>query len=99
MSSSDNQRYIVSVTGGDKGLTELNELTNSFTRSGFELSITNKDGTLYELAPLTFTLNTSQSKDEVKNLAVSLSEQVLSEEPQIVILTIDEWLKNEEDGS
>ncbi len=43
--------WVVSVTFHEQALTEINEVSNHFTRAGFVLTLNDEEGTPHELVP------------------------------------------------
>lgn len=54
MASGDITRYVITVTFHEDSLTEINELNNHLTRSGFLLTLTDDEGNVHELGTNTF---------------------------------------------
>ncbi|MGS7352162.1 type V toxin-antitoxin system endoribonuclease antitoxin GhoS, partial [Klebsiella pneumoniae] len=48
--------WVVSVTFHEQALTEINEVSNHFTRAGFVLTLNDEEGTPHELGTNTFGL-------------------------------------------
>lgn len=57
---------VVSVTFHEQALTEINEVSNHFTRAGFVLTLNDEEGTPHELGTNTFGLLSGQTAEEVK---------------------------------
>ncbi|WP_422732240.1 type V toxin-antitoxin system endoribonuclease antitoxin GhoS [Leclercia pneumoniae] len=95
MSSGDITRYVVTVKVHEDSLTELNEINNHLTRSGFLLTLTDDEGNLHELGPNTFGLVSSLSPDEVEALAKGLVASATGKEATVEIATWDEWHKQQ----
>ncbi len=93
MSSGDITRYVVTVKVHEDSLTELNEINNNLSRSGFLLTLTDEDGTLHDLGPNTYGLISPLSKEEVAALAKGLVESATGKEPTIDVTTWEEWHK------
>jgi hypothetical protein len=91
MSSGDITRYVVTIKVHEDSLTELNEITNHLTRSGFLLTLTDDEGNLHELGPNTYGLLSPLSKDEVEALAKGLVESATGKDAVIDITSWDEW--------
>ncbi len=66
--------WVVSVTFHEQALTEINEVSNHFTRAGFVLTLNDEEGTPHELGTNTFGLLSGQTAEEVKALSASLAE-------------------------
>jgi len=95
MSSGDITRYVVTVKVHEDSLTELNEINNHLTRSGFLLTLTDNEGNLHELGPNTFGLVSPLSPDEVEALAKGLVASATGKEATVEIATWDEWHKQQ----
>ena len=95
MSSGDITRYVVTVKVHEDSLTELNEINNHLTRSGFLLTLTDDEGNLHELGPNTFGLVSPLSPDEVEALAKGLVASATDKEAAVEIATWDEWHKQQ----
>lgn len=95
MSSGDITRYVVTVKVHEDSLTELNEINNHLTRSGFLLTLTDDEGNLHELGPNTFGLVSPLSADEVEALAKGLVASATGKEATVEIATWDEWHKQQ----
>ncbi len=95
MSSGDITRYVVTVKVHEDSLTELNEINNHLTRSGFLLTLTDDEGNLHELGPNTFGLVSPLSPDEVEALAKRLVASATGKEATVEIATWDEWHKQQ----
>lgn len=91
MASGDVTRYVITVVFHEDTLTEINELNNHLTRSGFLLTMTDDEGNIHELGTYSFGLITTQTPEEVKALAAGLAETALGMEPEIAVITWDEW--------
>lgn len=91
MSSDDIKRFVVTITGGDQNLTDLNELTNAMTRGGFALTVADDDGKVHDLGPLTFSMLGTLEADEVKSLAEGLGEAAIDRKPDVEVITLEEW--------
>lgn len=72
MASGDITRYVITVTFHEDSLTEINELNNHLTRSGFLLTLTDDEGNMHELGTNTFGFVSAQSADESKRLSPDL---------------------------
>ncbi len=64
--------WVVSVTFHEQALTEINEVSNHFTRAGFVLTLNDEEGTPHELGTNTFGLLSGQTAEEVKALSAGL---------------------------
>lgn len=95
MSSGDITRYVVTVKVHEDSLTELNEINNHLTRSGFLLTLTDDEGNLHELGPNTFGLVSPLSPNEVEALAKGLVASATGKEARVEIATWDEWHKQQ----
>ncbi|KGB00461.1 hypothetical protein DR73_1450 [Enterobacteriaceae bacterium ATCC 29904] len=95
MSSGDITRYVVTVKVHEDSLTELNEINNHLTRSGFLLTLTDDEGNLHELGPNTFGLVSPLSPDEVEALAKGLVASATGKEATVELATWDEWHKQQ----
>ncbi|EHC78667.1 hypothetical protein LTSEMON_2560 [Salmonella enterica subsp. enterica serovar Montevideo str. S5-403] len=62
MASGDITRYVITVTFHEDSLTEINELNNHLTRSGFLLTLTDDEGNVHELGTNTFGFVSAQSE-------------------------------------
>lgn len=96
MSSGDIARYVVTVTIPGESLTDLNELTNHFTLSGFLLTLTDEEGNVHDLGTNTYALISALSADEVKALASGLAESATGKPAEVTVTTWDEWQKKEQ---
>lgn len=96
MSSGDITRYVVTIKIHEDSLTELNELTNHFSRGGFLLTLTDDEGNVHDLGINTFGLISTLSADEVKALASGLVDSATGKEAEIVVNTWEEWQKREQ---
>ena len=96
MSSGDITRYVVTIKIHEDSLTELNELTNHFSRGGFLLTLTDDEGNVHDLGINTFGLISTLSADEVKALASGLVESATGKEANITVNTWEEWQKIEQ---
>jgi hypothetical protein len=67
--------WVVSVTFHEQALTEINEVSNHFTRAGFVLTLNDEEGTPHELGTNTFGLLSAQDAEEVKALSAGLAER------------------------
>ncbi|HHF7732678.1 TPA: type V toxin-antitoxin system endoribonuclease antitoxin GhoS [Klebsiella pneumoniae] len=76
--------WVVSVTFHEQALTEINEVSNHFTRAGFVLTLNDEEGTPHELGTNTFGLLSGQTAEEVK---------ALGRPAEIAVATFAEWLK------
>ena len=82
--------WVVSVTFHEQALTEINEVSNHFTRAGFVLTLNDEEGTPHELGTNTFGLLSGQT---VKALSAGLAEAALGRPAEIAVATFAEWLK------
>lgn len=85
--------WVVSVTFHEHVLTEINEVSNHFTRAGFVLTLNDEEGTPHELGTNTFGLLSTQTAEEVKALSAGLAESALGRPAEIAVSTFAEWLK------
>ncbi|ENM1016409.1 type V toxin-antitoxin system endoribonuclease antitoxin GhoS [Klebsiella variicola] len=85
--------WVVSATFHEQALTEINEVSNHFTRAGFVLTLNDEDGNPHELGTNTFGLLSAQDADEVKALSAGLAESALGRPAEITVSTFAEWLK------
>lgn len=85
--------WVVSVTFHEQALTEINEVSNHFTRAGFVLTLNDEEGTPHELGTNTFGLLSGQTAEEVKALSAGLAEAALGRPAEIAVATFAEWLK------
>ena len=69
---------VVSVTFHEQALTEINEVSNHFTRAGFVLTLNDEEGTPHELGTNTFGLLSGQTAEEVKALSAGSAEAALA---------------------
>lgn len=69
--------WVVSVTFHEQALTEINEVSNHFTRAGFVLTLNDEEGSPHELGTNTFGLLSGQTAEEVKALSAGLAEAAL----------------------
>lgn len=60
---------VVNVTFHEQALTEINEVSNHFTRAGFVLTLNDEEGSPHELGTNTFGLLSGQTAEEVKALS------------------------------
>ncbi|MTD39819.1 type V toxin-antitoxin system endoribonuclease antitoxin GhoS [Erwinia sp. CPCC 100877] len=94
--SGDINRYIVTIKYQVSGLRPVNELNNDMTRAGFSLTITDKAGKVHETGPGSWGITTPLSGEDVAELARRLSKLALGEEPDMDIVTLEEWLQTRE---
>lgn len=85
--------WVVSVSFHEQVLTEINEVSNHFTRAGFVLTLNDEEGTPHELGTNTFGLLSAQTAEEVKALSAGLAEAALGRPAEITVSTFAEWLK------
>ncbi|HGS4182867.1 TPA: type V toxin-antitoxin system endoribonuclease antitoxin GhoS [Klebsiella pneumoniae] len=85
--------WVVSVTFHEQALTEINEVSNHFTRAGFVLTLNDEEGTPHELGTNTFGLLSGQTAEEVKALSAGLAEAALGRPAEIAVVAFAEWLK------
>ena len=83
---------VVSVTFHEQALTEINEVSNHFTRAGFVLTLNDEEGTPHELGTNTFGLLSGQTAEEVKALSAG-GGSGLGRPAEIAVATFAEWLK------
>lgn len=84
---------VVTVNFQEETLTEINELSNHLTRTGFTLVLNDENGKVHELGTNTFGLISAQSADEVKALSAGLAETALGRPVDVTVTTFAEWLK------
>lgn len=72
MASGDITRYVITVTFHEDSLTEINELNNHLTRSGFLLTLTDDEGNVHELGTNTFGLLALRALMKSKRLSPDL---------------------------
>lgn len=94
MSSGELVRYVITVMFHEDSLTEINELNNALTRSGFLLTMTDDEGNVHELGTNTFGLITTQSADEVKALVAGLAQSATGKDAEITITEWEAWNNN-----
>lgn len=93
MASGDITRYVITVTFHEDSLTEINELNNHLTRSGFLLTLTDDEGNVHELGTNTFGFVSAQSADEIKALVAGLAKSALDKDVDITVATWEAWSK------
>ena len=91
MATGDIKRYVVTFRFHEENLTDINELNNHLTRSGFTLTMSDDDGKVHELGINTFGLITAQDEQEVRALAEGLGESALGQKPEVDITTWEAW--------
>jgi len=96
MSSGDITRYVVTVNFHEGSLTDLNEINNAFSRANFLLTMTDEEGTVHELGPLTFGLISAFSQEEVSTMATGLVESATDKSAEIDVDTWETWKKKEQ---
>ena len=77
--------WVVSVTFHEQALTEINEVSNHFTRAGFVLTLNDEEGTPHELGTNTFGLLSGQTAEEVKALSAGSAEAALGRPAEIAV--------------
>lgn len=92
--SGDITRYVITVNFHEDSLTEINELNNHLTRSGFLLTLTDDEGNVHELGTNTFGFVSAQSADEIKALVAGLAKSALDKDVDITVATWEAWSKN-----
>ena len=85
--------WVVSVTFHEQALTEINEVSNHFTRAGFVLTLNDEEGSPHELGTNTFGLLSMQNAEEVNALSAGLAETALGRPVDVTVVTFSEWLK------
>lgn len=93
MASGDITRYVITVTFHEDSLTEINELNNHLTRSGFLLTLTDDEGDVHELGTNTFGFVSAQSADE-SSACRRTCESALDKDVDITVATWEAWSKN-----
>lgn len=93
MSSGDIERYVVTFKFQENNLTDLNELNNHLTRGGFLLTLSDDEGKIHELGINTFGLISTLSQTEVEELARGLGQLALGIEPEVSVITWENWLQ------
>lgn len=96
MSSTAVTRYMITIDHKATGLTPVNELNNEMARAGFSLTMTDENGKLHELGPGIWTLTSTLSAQEVEALARGLGKLALGEEPEVSVLTLEAWRKEQQ---
>ena len=96
MSSGDITRFVVTVKFHEDSLTEINELNNTFTRSGFSLTLADDEGNVHELGTNTFGVVSTLSEQEVKEQAYNLAHSALGKEPEVSVTDWETWLKEQQ---
>ncbi|NDJ57292.1 type V toxin-antitoxin system endoribonuclease antitoxin GhoS [Enterobacteriaceae bacterium 4M9] len=96
MSSTNVTRYMITIDHKATGLTPVNELNNEMTRAGFSLTLTDEDGKLHEPGPGIWTLTSTLNAQEVEALARGLGKLALGQEPDVRVVTQEEWLKEQQ---
>lgn len=95
MSNGEIARYVVTVKVHEDSLTELNEINNHLTRSGFLLTMTDDEGNLHELGTHTYGLVSPLSEEEIRALATGLVESATGKEPQVEVTGWENWQKQQ----
>ncbi|WP_165460967.1 type V toxin-antitoxin system endoribonuclease antitoxin GhoS [Atlantibacter sp.] len=95
MASGEIKRYVVTFHFQEENLTDINELNNNLTRSGFTLTMSDDDGKVHELGINTFGLITAQDEQDVRALAEGLGEAALGQKPEVEITTWEAWLADD----
>lgn len=91
--SNDVTAHVVTITFQEQALTEINELSNHFTRAGFVLTLNDDDGKTHDLGTNTFGLLSAQTADEIRALSAGLAETALGRPAEVTITTFSQWLK------
>ncbi|EGE4658831.1 type V toxin-antitoxin system endoribonuclease antitoxin GhoS [Salmonella bongori serovar 48:i:- str. 94-0708] len=94
MASDDITRYVITVTFHEDSLTEINELNNHLSRSGFLLTLTDDEGNVHELGTNTFGFISAQSRDEIHVLVTGLAKSALDKDVDVTVTTWEEWTKS-----
>ncbi|WAH53158.1 type V toxin-antitoxin system endoribonuclease antitoxin GhoS [Pseudescherichia vulneris] len=96
MASGDITRYVITVKFHEHSLTEINELNNTFTLAGYQLTLSDDDGKVHELGTNTFGLVSPLSEDDIKAQALALAESSIDQRPEITVMTWENWLKTQQ---
>ena len=96
MASGDITRYVITVKFHEHGLTEINELNNTFTLAGYLLTLSDDDGKVHELGTNTFGLVSPLNEDDIKEQALALAESAIDQQPEIDVMTWENWLKTQQ---
>lgn len=91
--SSEIIAWVVTVRFHEETLTEINELSNHLTRTGFTLVLNDDEGNVHELGTNTFGLLSMQNAEEVNALSAGLAETALGRPVDVTVVTFSEWLK------
>ncbi len=91
--SNDVTAHVVTITFQEQALTEINELSNHFTRAGFVLTLNDDEGKTHDLGTNTFGLLSAQTADEIRALSAGLAETALGRPAEVTITTLSQWLK------
>ncbi|EDP8643924.1 type V toxin-antitoxin system endoribonuclease antitoxin GhoS [Salmonella bongori] len=94
MASDDITRYVITVTFHEDSLTEINEINNHLSRSGFLLTLTDDGGNVHELGTNTFGFISAQSRDEIHALVTGLAKSALDKDVDVTVTTWEEWTKS-----
>lgn len=70
--------WVVSVTFHEQALTEINEVSNHFTRAGFVLTLNDEEGTPHELGTNTFGLLSGQTARKLRPSALAWRKRPLA---------------------
>lgn len=96
MANGDITRYVITVKFQEHSLTEINELNNTFTLAGYQLTLSDEDGKVHELGTNSFGLVSPLSEDDIKEQARALAESAIDRQPDIEVTTWDNWLKTQQ---
>lgn len=91
MSNGTPERYIVDIRWKVNGLAAVNELNNHLEGAGFRLTMMDDEGQIHELGPGTFGLITPMTADEITTMVTSLVSAAINEQPEVNVMTWQEW--------
>ena len=96
MASGDITRYVITIKFHEHSLTEINELNNTFTLAGYQLTLSDDDGKVHELGTNTFGLVSPLREEDIKEQALALAESAIDRRPDIDVVTWENWLKTQQ---
>lgn len=86
------QSYVVTIRYKARGLRASGALIGDLTQARFTPTLTDSEGKVHEPGPHTFGITTALSGEEVVALSRIIARGALHEEPEIKVITFDDWL-------
>lgn len=96
MSASDITHYVITFRFTTNALTHLLTFSSALVSAGFSTTYNDADGHPHELGTNNFGLITALSPEDLHQQALSVGEQLLGQQPEVKVQTLEAFLKQDQ---